>query len=288
MLHLFQFPRRASVHSLVLMAGAALLATASHAQVNQVAIFRSGVNSQTGPSSSSSDFYFMSDRAFEGNPSAIGSASLSYPPSQTGTLTVNGSEFDYSPATQPTLTDLNSAFPTGNYVTSWQGGTAGSGSSTIAYTGDIYPNIPLFSASTYGSLITPSGVDTSSGLTFDWNSFTPNGAANENDIFFSILDLSTNADVYSNSFQPSTTTSNFVPASDFTPGQSYQATIDFSSRINDFGISPGTVQGFDQLTEADFQTPAATPEPTPVATFGVAIIGLTCLLMRARRKMTSK
>ena len=127
---------------------------------------------------------------------------------------------------------------------------------------------------------------------WDWNSFLANAAANENDIFFTITDTSTNATVFSEGFLPGSTTSTLVPANTLTADTSYQIGLDFSSRINTLGNGPETVQRYDDLTLLNFQTaPAAvtaTPEPAGLLPIAFGVLGLGGLALAAKRRTASQ
>lgn len=245
------------------------------AQVTDFTIFRSGEYEQTGPTAgdvSNLYYYFAS---FANASSDYTSANLVTP---TTVFPMSGPSaslptFSYSSPQFATLTVLNDNYPSGAY--SLEATNASTTFSVLLnYDGtDNYAPPPTLTASSYSGL---SGFDPSRGYTFTFGAFSPpDGTLGI--IFITVTDLTTGKVVYSNSTEDLTTTSFFVPGSDFAANNKYVEELVFSTR-DEVANPPctGPVEqcpslgeiGWDSRTEVSFT--AGVPEPS---TWAMLLIG---------------
>jgi hypothetical protein len=174
----------------------------------------------------------------------------------------------------PTLSALEAAFPFGDYTVTLSG--PGTASTTIDHSQDLFPaDIPMLAPAAYDAL---QGLDTASGITLDFNSFSPDPSAT-----FARTDLIISPTSPGSSFQNFglTTTSLFVPANTLLPSTSYEWTLTFIE-----GISSPDSNGVDDEqyfyvnTEGTFTTGASTPEPGTVVLMS---LGLALCVFRVKR-----
>jgi hypothetical protein len=268
-------------------AAAAVMASTptSHAAINNYALFRVASFTQNSTAApTTADDYFFSDRAFVDSASDFDSASLAYPgPGTPATLDLIPDPvspfFNYGSPSVSTQAALDAAFPAGTYSTT---ATNSITSATQTVSVDV-TNLNVFSHTI--PALTPAGYTAIQGLhasadtTLSFNTFLPDAAANESDIFFTLFDTSGNS-VFDAGFLPSSTTGITIPANTLQPNTPYTYTLIFSDRIN--STDPNGLfddLGYDLSTSGAFTTEPA-PEPATLSLLSVA--GLTLLLKRRR------
>lgn len=260
------------------------LGMTAHAQVTGVPLFFTNSYQQTGPGTPTYNGSSFDARIFETNPGDVVTAALTYPgPGSPGTFT----QASYSTTileyglNEPTMTALQTAFPFGTYTVNSSGGTVGPGSVNVNYMQNAFAsNVPELTPLSYSSL---QGLDSSQSFTFNFNADAPDPASNDNFVFVDIYDATTGALAFGDNFQPSTTTSEFLPANTLAPNTSYNLQMIFSNRINSNSNSIETDLGFDQATISGFTT-APVPETTSLVSLGLLLVmGAGGLALTVRR-----
>jgi hypothetical protein len=254
------------------------------AGVTDFTIFRSGEYEQTGATTTQNLYYYFS--SFANASSDYTSASLSTPTAASTTMSGPNTSEPTFVYTSPQLTEaaLNADYPLGLYTLD-----AFNGSDvfvSLNYDGtDHYAPAPMLTPTSYDGL---SGLNPSGGYTFSFDPFTPpDGYLGI--IFFTLTDLTTGTVVYSDSTEDLSTTSFYVPGSDFALGNSYVDELVFSTRdevsnpscdASDTAQCPSLGEiGWDSRTETFFST--AVPEPS---TWGMMLIGFGGLGYAAFRR----
>ena len=179
------------------------------------------------------------------------------------------------------FTDLQTAFPTGDYTFNLTG--ASPTSVTIDYAGGAYSNTPELTAASFNAL---QGLNAADSITLDFNTMDPSPNATDSFVFFSIFD-SSNSTVVSDLFLPSDTTSVSIAGGTLMPGQTYDFEVLFSDRISGFDDVAGvpTTQFYDTRTDGSFSTAAGTvPEPSTWAMMLIGFGGLGFAVARRGRK----
>jgi hypothetical protein len=263
---------------------AAILATASwraDAAVNEIDIGFNPVFQQTGPTTVNPLGAFFSARADLDSASDFDGGTLTYPaPGSPGPLTpATGPILAFEPATFPTLAALNTAFPFGTYTfDATNSVTLAHQTDSIDYTvAAAALSVPTLTALSFNAL---QGLNASSGLAVDFNSFLTNSNANEGLLFVTISDAG--GSVFSESFSDLTTTSFDLPGGTLSPGTDYTLDINFSERITGNDGAVPTTMYFDTHTLTDFST-SAVPEPAAWALMLIGF-GTVGLALRSRRR----
>jgi hypothetical protein len=232
-------------------------AAAAKADVTQVVLGWNIENQQTGPSTVALyGTFFSTSASLDGNYSG---GTLTYPGSgspQTLTYgTSPGPNLFFQTGYLPDLTTLEADYPTGTYTVTATG-SDGPSSVTTSPTAYLFGNMPALTAASYSAL---QGLDAGSADTVDFNGFTLNGAPSESFVFFDIYNATTSADVFSESFLPSSTSSVVIPGGTLAADTKYRYELIYDERID--GTDPTTYQLFDNRTFGYFTT----PEPSSVA-----------------------
>ena len=279
------YARTASRFSAALIVALCSLGMTARAQVTGVPLFFTNSYQQTGPGTTTYNGSSFDARIFETNPGDVVTATLTYPgPGSPGTFT----QASYSTTileyglNEPTMTALQTAFPFGTYTVNGSGGTSGPGSVNVDYTQNAFAsNVPELTPLSYNAL---QGLDSSQSFTFNFNADAPVPASNDNLVFVNIFDATTGAPAFGDNFQPSTTTSEFLPANTLAPNTSYNLQVVFSNRISSSSGSIDTTLGFDQATITAFTT-APVPEVSSVVSLGLLLaLGLGTAGVSTRRR----
>ena len=264
---------------------AALLAstTAAHAAINNYALFRVGSFTQNSTAApTTADGYFFSDRAFVDSADDFDGASLTDPRPRSPTALTLVSDpvspfLNFGSPFDPTQAALDADFPAGTYST-----TATNSITNATQTVSVgVTNLNVFShtipARTPAGYTAIPNINPTADTNIAVNTFRPDDAANESDIFFTLFDTAGNS-VFDAGFLTSDTTGITLPAGTLLPNTPYTYTLIFSDRIN--SIDPDGIfddLGYDLSTSGAFTT---APEP---ATLGLlSIAGLSLLLKRRR------
>lgn len=251
------------------------------ASLMMVDIFKNTLYEQTsGAAPSSPSGYFFNAGGVSG-PGDFNSAMLTYPgPGSPQALTFSDSaHFGFGSPLIASLATFNADYPFGTYTVSAKNTvTMATGSASMNYTQDVYTSsIPALAAASFNGL---QGMNPGNAFTVDFNSFTPNSAANFAKTFFTIFD-STGAAVFTQGFLDPTTTMVSIPANTLHANNSYRFELDFSDRIEGSNANVATEQGFDVRTDGNFRTAAAVPEP---GTFTLMLAGLVVSCWMRRRR----
>jgi hypothetical protein len=190
------------------------------------------------------------------------------------TLTpIGGSQF-MGGGDAASIAALDAEFPFGDYTVTLS--DPGSASSTITHSQNLFPtDIPMLAPATYDAL---QGLDTASGITLDFNSFSPDPSTT-----FARTDLIISPTSSGSSFQNFglTTTSLFMPANTLLPSSSYEWTLNFIEGTDSYDTNGvDDEQYFYVDTEGTFTTEASTPEPGTVALMS---LGLALCAFRAKK-----
>jgi hypothetical protein len=293
--------RRAAV-----LCGAAVTIAASqaHAGMTDVSIFRTGVYDQTGattvsPANGGANYYFAGNINVANNGDYdTNGANIGVPTSPGTEYTMTGPQgsspfinYNYTTSLM-TKSDLDTNFPTGDYVLTANNTSTGAfASATLTYDGtDFYPNTPTYTAATFNGL---AGLNTANSYTFDFEPFVPQ-LTPDYAIFLTITDTTTGQTVYSDSSGVDTTTSFTVAGGTFTAGDSYIADLDFTNRQlitspsceGTDGQCPDTGEiGWDTRTDLSFTVGAgAVPEASTWVMMAAGFAGLGFLGLRGSRK----
>ncbi len=248
-------------------------------------------NDQTGPSTVALFGTFFSAYAYMPTAGDYTSGTLTYPgPGSPQTLlpgTFAGPNVFFQTPYLADLPTLEADYPFGAYTAQASGGSGTPNPSTavgIDYTTEAYGNTPALTSGSFNAL---QGLNPALSDTVNFNAFTPSVNANLSYIFLNVYLVSTGADVFSEDFLPSSTTSVVIPGGTLAANTAYSYELNFDDRIegtdtNGSGIP--TQQEFDTRTFGDFSTGnlvAATPEPSSLA-LGLTVLGL--LVHWLRRK----
>jgi len=244
--------------------------------------FKNRVYEQTTAAQPSApDHYSFFARIFLDSSLSSATSTLTVPNSATYDMGSSGSLFIH----QDTFTSeatMNATFPSGAYQYSLN-------------SPDLNPNNqggilnlpdPFYSLSIpyFTNFNSFSSINITQPFTFQWNQFQTNASAPLSQIFFTLYDNKTGAFVVNQFFPNSTTQSYTVPAGTMVLGDSYQASIYFSSRENTpnagFNLA-NALASFDEVTAASLLT---VPEPTSFTLAGVGSLLLASLTCLARRK----
>jgi PEP-CTERM motif len=214
---------------------------------------------------------FFSARAFINSSTDFTGGTLTYggsgSPQTLGFVPVDKA-WEYGSPQDPSFSDLQTQFPTGDYTFSLTGGVFGPASVTINYAGDAYSNTPELTAGSFTGL---QGLKAADPYTVSFNNMVVNSNANASFIFFSVIN-SSNTPVFTQSFLPSDTTSVTIPGGTLLPGQTYTFDLNFDDRITGADPNSGvpTTQFYDTQTLGSFSAAGAVPEPS---TWAMLLIG---------------
>jgi hypothetical protein len=238
--------------------------TVVQAQVVGVPLFVVQSNQQDAPGELTFNGYYFSERVVETNPGDIDFVSLAYPGSggsipydaPTGSNTV---AFDNS-SYYPSVADLQTAFPFGQYTTTYSG--TFSGSDTVNYAANNFPTSnPEFDLNGFDIL---QNFNAGSNETITFEPFTGylTGSSESSFVFLDIYNTATGAEVFADDFLPVGTTSIQLPAGTLSAG-SYEAALIFSNRVNsDDNNGVDTTVGSDYQTYTYFSTAGAPTAPS--------------------------
>ena len=237
-----------------------------------------GVNptfEQTGATTVSSTGGFFSARAFINSSTDFTGGTLTYggsgSPQTLGFVPVDKA-WEYGSPQDPSFSDLQTQFPTGDYTFNLTGGVFGPASVTINYAGDAYSNTPELTADSFTGL---QGLKAADPYTVSFNNMVVNSNANASFIFFSVVN-SSNTPVFTQSFLPSDTTSVTIPGGTLLPGQTYTFDLNFDDRITGADPNSGvpTTQFYDTQTLGSFSAAGAVPELSTWAMLLIGFVGL--------------
>jgi uncharacterized repeat protein (TIGR03803 family) len=159
--------------------------------------------------------------------------------------------FDYNSDYFYTKTAMDDAFPDGVYLLSINQNNVYS-QQTLPVNELYSTSIPAFSPVTWTNLQL---LDPGRDITLHWNNFTPSPGVTSAFVFIRILDSSFNY-VFLDSFLPSGTTSDVIPAHTLNFGGAYRLEVLFSDRYDalhaGFGGEAELTSGFENLTYAYF------------------------------------
>jgi hypothetical protein len=182
----------------------------------------------------------------------------------------------------PSLSDLQSLYPTGGYTFNLTGGADGPSSATIDYAGDAYSNTPHLTAASFSAL---QGLNAADSITLDFNMMEVSGNATPgaNAIFFSIFN-SSGGEVFSDTLSTDATTVT-IGGGILSAGQSYIFDLLFDDRITGTSGEVSTTQFYDTHTDGSFSTAAgAVPEPSTWAMMLIGFAGVGFAGYRSARK----
>jgi hypothetical protein len=258
--------------------------------IAQVDIFKNQVFTQTsGAAPTTPSSFFANIELDSVNPGDFDAVSVLFPGAGSPTsLTMFGPAFwGYAPGFA-TLADMNAAVPFGTYnYTATNSATSDSEAATLDYTGDAFASaIPALTPATWSAL---NGLDPSTALTVDFDTFTPGAATTPGNgyVFFTISNT-TGGTIFNDGFLDPSSGSLVLPAGTLMPDTTYDFELDFSDR--QVGTDPvsGAVAliGSDLRDDGTFTTGAigsATPEPGTWLLFGSGL----AMLAGARRHRRS-
>lgn len=251
------------------------VAPMAHAQISFVDLFRSNTFIQTGNGNTlTPNGSFFASRLFSVNAGDFNTVTMTYPGpgSPVGLAQTDSKTFEFSSPTLPTQALMDVAFPPGTYAFSATG-TSMSGSTSVNYTSDFYPqSLPYLAGTNYSDL---QGMNSAATFGIQYSPFQTGSGVSSSFIFFTIFDRTTNMLVFDAGFQPPTTTALTLPANALVPGHDYTYEVIFSNRVS---IDTTSTQfpsqlGFDLRTTGAFTT--AVPEPaalTMLAAGGVVLV----------------
>lgn len=246
-------------------------------------IFSNILNEQTSNSAPATPSgYFFSIGADFVTPGDYTAATATYPGSGSPAVLPPDSptEFNVSSPLYSSSSALQSAYPFGTYTIT-ASGTAGSSTSSINYTANYFTgSVPY--VTDYSSL---TGLNPSQSFSVDYNAFTPDPNVTEGFTFFTIYNA-LGAAVFSDEFQPDTSTGALIAAGILSPDTAYTYELDYSDRLNG-GSGPFTVQGFDVRTDGSFTTGAAATPLPPTWTMMLAGIAGFGFIAHRRKKSRS-
>jgi hypothetical protein len=261
------------------LAAVGLVAAAGIAEA-QVVNADVGVNKtfeQTAPMTVSSTGGFFSARAFVTTDTDYSGGTLTYGgPGSPVSLSFVPADVAWEYALgDSSFSDLQTQFPNGDYAFDLSAGSQPEISFTVPYAGTGYSlNTPELAAASFSAL---QGMNAGADLTLDFNSFEVSPDATNNDLFFSITNLSTGTVVFGPSLALDAT-SVTIPAGTLVAGQSYSFDLNFSGRIvPDTDVAE--TEFYDTHTDGKFTT--AVPEPS---TWAMLIIGFGGIGMMMRRR----
>lgn len=263
------------------LAGVVAGAGMAQAQVKNADVGVNPTFEQTGATTVNSTGGFFSARAFVNSSTDFTGGTLTYGGSgspQTLGFVPADTAWEYESPQDPSFSDLQTLFPTGDYTLNLTGGAFGPASVTINYAGNAYSNTPELTAASFTGL---QGLKAADPYTVNFNNMVVNPNANASFIFFTVFD-SVNASVFTESFLPTDTTSVTIPGGTLLPGQTYDFDLIFSDRISGTDPNSGvpTTQFYDTRTDGLFSTAGAVPEPSTWAMLLVGFIGMGAIIRR--------
>jgi hypothetical protein len=190
-----------------------------------------------------------------------------------------GYEVNYIDNAFTSQSSEETSFPQGFYqYTLSDGSTA-----TVSVPSTAFADaVPYFTGNTFNSL---QNANVANSLNVSWNTISNSTDQNAQlAVFFDVFDFTTGSFVYSN-FSDGSYTGDSIAAGTLTAGDSYQASLFFSSRY--YNMDPnatgaftgvGNLVGFDYATSINFQTQAV-PEPVSLVALS---LGSLVLLRRKR------
>lgn len=251
---------------------------AANAELLSAGTFRNLTNQQVGATITSTGSFFNA-QAEENAVGDFAAATLTVNGGAPTSLPLSGTQFSISPSF-PTQAAMDLAYPFGTYAISLSGGTDGPASVTLNYSADGYTaDIPALTLASYDAL---QGLSTSSSaLTLDFNSFTPNALATSAFTFLTIFNSNQSCD-----FLAPTSTSCTIDPSALTAGMTYDYELDFSDRIEQTVDGVLAYTDFDVRTDGTFTTAAAVPEPASLPMFltGLGLMGAALYFARKKGK----
>ena len=291
------------MRTLASVCGALIFAAtlSSAATISSVDLFATNAFSQTSNSQPTTSIgYFFAARLYLENPGDFSAANVILPGGVQPTNGTNGganpdmaltntTTFEYqSPFLS--LSALNSEFPTGTYTYA----ATGSPDQTVAVSWagpDYATSVPYITD--YSSLV---GMNSAAafGVTLDAFTNALSGTCGASGttcsyIFFDIYN-SSNVDVFSHDFAPSSTTSINIPSGTLQPGMTYTYTLYYSNRQVE-SYTSGSAQfdpqfGSDLVTTGSFTTAEAATTPEP-STAVLTLLGIAAAIF-ARQKSQSR
>lgn len=204
-------------------------------------------------------------------PPSIVSATFQAPSQPVRAMGGDGTgNFFFSQGGFPTLASMNTAYPNGNYIFSFQTITPPTAfNPQLLFTGDNYPStVPKIlngQWSTGGFQI-----DATQSFTFSTNSFSPFQGGGASIMVLQIYDASNNI-VFTSSITTPTASPMFnMPANTLDPGQYYGAAIVFANRtLGTLGLNTQTTTNFQVATDFKIATIAGIPAVSgPTFPFG--------------------
>jgi hypothetical protein len=187
--------------------------------------------------------------------------------------------WEFETPRNPSLPDLKSLYPTGDYTFDLTGGADGPSSAIINYAGDAFSNTPFLTPTSFSAL---RGLNAADSITLDFNMMevSENATLSANNIFFSIFN-SSGGEAFSEALSTDAT-SVTIPGGKLAAEQSYTFDLLFDDRITGSSGEVLTTQFYDTHTDGSFSTAAgAVPEPS---TWAMLLMGFIGLGVMARRR----
>jgi hypothetical protein len=285
-LHKFQRPwlsglGRDTTLVALLAIGLGRLAADDSAAVTSFDVFKLQFYSQTSTAQPTSPISFQFNaRIFVSSSLCEATSNLSTPSSGCYDLGSSGTVFQ-NPVSFGSAAEMDAQFDTGCYQFSLQSADLGGGSTqtgTLTMPASFYScSVPYFT--NYTSL---QSIDPNQNTTLAWNTFTTNPSAPLSQIFLVIRDTTRSNVVVDQFFESSSTTSFNVLSGTLVAGDSYSATLYFSSRSSFPGAwNDGAADGLVAFDQATIMSFTAIPEPSAyVAIMSVTVLGGALLLRR--------
>lgn len=230
------------------------------------------------------DSAYITLRMYASSPNEYATVQAFYPgPDSPVALTptpLDASIYEYSPDFYTSQAAMDIAFPKGTYTYTANNDTTNDHATTMFdYTIDAYSTSqPYLTGTNYSDL---HGMNPSMDFNFQFSPYVKDAQTADAELFFTIFDAVTGDVVFSDEFQPDTTTGVTLPANTLLPNHDYNYDLDFSDRVfvTSNGADNPAVLAFDTRSDALFTT-GAIPEPATATLLGM---GAAALLSQRRR-----
>jgi hypothetical protein len=249
--------------------------------INYVDLFHTQAFTQTSAAQPGTAQYYFAANLYLQSAGDFTSATITPPGGSASamTLSTGGSSFGFSSLLFSDLSAFNAAYSTGTYTFSAADSTSNNPDAPQTVANSPYSDTFGTAVPYLTDFAALNGLNPLNPFTVTWNSFT--GALSGGVIFFDIFNHATGADVYSQSFLASSTTSALIGGGMLAANTQYDFQLVFSNRqigtYSTAGASFDPLLGSDLRTTGSFttgSTAAVTPEPAMF--FGVGL-GLTAL-----------
>jgi hypothetical protein len=259
-------------------------AAVARADISQAVMFRNIQSIQTGNGNAlSSDGAYFTLRLLSSSPNEYTTVQAFYGGSGSPValaLTADPYTYEYDSGFYGNQAAMDIDFPKGTYaMTATNSVTSDNATTMFDYSNDAYSaSQPYLAGTNYSDL---QGMNPSANFNFQFSPFVPNALATDPELFFTIFDATTGEAVFSDTFQPATTTGVTLPGDTLLPNHAYAYDLDYSDRltVTSDGADNPALLGFETRTEGSFTT-GAVPEP---ATATLLALGTVALLARRRR-----